>query len=1556
MPIPFFSKASSSEGLKQLSKQTHTLLQQLSVPLLVTSGTGKIVFCNPACCALLCTSTEEMIGTEVKKWGLPAGEVSPLAQQLEGTPFTSSLITTQEVVFPATVRVRALPDTSLFLFTLEKQSAVSSSFGNVLKNALQAYPQAVMFQEPQGTCVFCNKQTEKLFGFKADDIINKTVYSFLPKEIVPSLKHLDETTREPGSLTSAQLSYKDGQNVERILEVNKVFVPEADGQRNLILTVFVDATEHQREMAELLQTRALLNAVLDNIPLGLYTRDSDHQLTFFNRQSQKILNEENVEMMRQAHHFQSEQESQEIRERELQILREGKIRDFPAEEYTDSSGNKKILHLIKVPLKDAGPKPLVLSIMDDITERHYQEKEIKRINSILSAIVQNVPVALYARDDEGTLILRNKQCEKIFNEQALKKANNKGVLPHETPEQVAEYLKREKAILDRKEILDIPEEEYITGTGDKKVLHLIKVPVFAEGNFVLTLVEDITLRKEQEKTILETRNFLQTVIDNLPVSVSVKDYDGKYILWNKKSEEVFGVKAEKVIGETSYRSDLNKEQAEFIRETDLRVFNSRKEQNIPQELISSSKEGVKIMHTVRTPIFRTDGVTPQYLLNVSEDITAKTRMEKRIREASDKNTLLLDNAREGVLIAEDKKIIYANRALCRMLGYERVEALYNRSLDEFVAEDFRLFFNEQYEAARLGTDEGKKVSTFRWIQANGKEIEAEFSAVPSRYLGRRIVLCCLRDVTDLLRTQRVLKQENEDFRMAFEENITPCFILQHNGYIHYMNKAGRELFGFTKEDSKFYRNIYIRPAITRACRQLLKEGKNAQMEYVLDFDKASQKFPRYIHKTGTLSLKVDFIPFHKRDTKEGVEADYIVFLTPLTKEQEPPTATPAPVQLHHEPQPENTGKQTPPEELLILPNSEPYALCSSDWKMQLCNPLFCSLCQLKKEELIGKDIRYIIDEESRTQFEEDLRTLEETGTLSHRDYNLPIANGLEKNSIRLMGVREPDGRYLFVLRNMTFHRQIMRILEERSAQLNALLDSMDGIVFSVSVKNGTFGLIAHVNQFLVRKLGFSQDELLLKQFRELFENTEEKQIDLLLRSLEKELAEKGKVAFTWNMLRKEGTPFEARVTVTLLDLPNQETALVVVQDLSQKKRDFSKESKEALELKSIREALPGLYIKVNREGKVVEVVSNLTFWDSGQAAEALIGKKLTEIWPQETGALAMSCLKESLSVNVGTHFDVTWELVGKKHYFEVQISPIAGREEAVLWVTDVSADKEYDEQLHQLYQFTSNPHLSLTEQVEKILQFGRESFKMDVGFVIRFEQFEKTAETYVLYATENDFHLEKGMSFVLQECLQGVLEGNVILWENLEGCDCTDCVHIKKGFNSLLAAPLYVNGSVMGALCFAATQPVTEFVQGAEELIGILARLLGLRIELRQTCKILDEASRSVIRTLEYVDKPVVMFDLQYRITYVNRSFVEITGRHMENLIGRNFFDELAREEDLSLDRFLYARENADENMFHVQLDFYHRNRLYGDTGFQVVMCKDAEGQVVAYALIITDD
>ena len=1656
-------------------------LQQYPLALLLVDVTGRITFANPSAVRLLRTTQRALESSYVDRFGLTIEKVRAMAQTNPPKKVILEIVDEQAETLFVGAAASFLASTPFILLTFESiphftQLTADNAF---LRALVDQSPSAVVVQNLAGKCVLWSHRAEELFGYKEADVLGQEIYSFLPKKLVSSLQHLDEKiVMDRSSQPPLQLTYnqKSGRNL--VLNVTKIFLPAESGKDLRILTLFEDITKRHEHEQSLLQNRTLLRAVLDNVPLGLYTRDCDNQVTFYNRQSLKVLNEKDEENVSKAHAYQTQKDTDRHHNREQEILREGKIKDYPEEEYTDSLGNKKILHLRKVPLMDAGPKPLVLSIVEDITEKLTQEKEIKRVNTLLTAIVQNAPIGLYARTPDGRMLLRNQQCAELFGTMPVQDMNKPNfALPHETPQQVSGFLAREHEVLKTGKPLYIPEETYVTGDGTAKLLRMIKVPVTGtqeEEKFVITLVEDITQRKAQEKDLLETKNFLQTLLDNvpvaiyargaddeimfinkrahelfpgedektqatgnapdfydkrehsifengqvvempeeryttltgeekllhlvkapvfdkdgkpfmvltvaedvtqkkaqeraiidaknflqaiinnLPVSLSVKSYDGKYILWNKKSEEVFDVPASEVIGKTSYRTDLNREQQEFVREGDLKVFDSKKEQNIPQELISTSKEGVKIMHTVKTPVFHEDG-TPDCLIVVSEDITAKTRMEKQIREASDKNTLLVENAREGILLAEDKKVMYANRALCRILGYETLDELIGKPFAELAGADSQNALKEKYEAVLAGADGSADAVQLKLRKKDGKETEVEFAAVASRYLGRRIVLCFVRDISAWNRTQRELLRERESYRNAFENSAVASFVLLSNGRISLMNASARNLFGFTEQDKTFYRNVYIRPGLSLAVRRNMQANKPAQMDYTFDFARAAEKFPGRMDETREpLPLHLEFTPILKPGTNPEKPCDYVVTLT--VRGAQPLIATqltmPARKLLRKPLPPTALMPVKAAQEMLVLPNSEPYVLCSADFTMVSCNDLFCDLCQLSEQELIGQKIQYIMDDDSKASFEADLGVLANTGVLSNRDYFINPASGLEKVSVRLTGIKEEGGRYLFVLRNRTVHLQLMKVLEERSAQLNALLESTNGIVFSVLLHHGHLATLDNVSQHLSEKVGFTQDELIHMQLKDLLVSSKTETVAQKLTKAQKELAAQGKAVFSSAVRRKDGEPFEAQLTLTTLDLPGAPAVLAVLRDISAERDTWSRTSSEALELNSVRAALPGIYIKMNSSGKGLEVFSNLPYLNSKQAEELFLGKTPKQYWDKQTAQRAVLTVKEALSMNVATGFDLEWKLADATRYFEASITPIAGREEVIMWLKDTSQGHSHAAQVRELYQITSQPGLSITQQVDKILEFGLKVFRADVGFVLRFASQEDNFETHLMYVTPNELGLERMSVFPTDECLYGVTDGNVLLWPDLSVAGCKDCLHTQKGLGALVAAPLLVGGRVMGALCFAAQKPRRSFDTGTEELMGLLSRLLGMRIELRQTGKMLSEASRAFARTLEHVDKPAVLIDLDYEVSFVNQALLNLVDLREKNLLGRNFFSEVVRNEDFAKRSFQDAAREADGQSFNITLELRTARGKYQEHTFEVVVCKDDNGGVASYALI----
>jgi PAS domain S-box-containing protein len=161
---------------------------------------------------------------------------------------------------------------------------------------------------------------------------------------------------------------------------------------------------------------------------------------------------------------------------------------------------------------------------------------------------------------------------------------------------------------------------------DGRVINVVNQPM-AGGGWVVTH-KDVTERWVAERELENTRNFLHTVIENVPATITVKDARTlTYALVNRAAEKFYGVPRERMVGKRA--EDIFPEAtAAVIAAHDKQLIESRSKLFVDEHPIELPGTGRRIATTTRLPILDDDG-EPRYLLTVIRDVTERKRAEGR---------------------------------------------------------------------------------------------------------------------------------------------------------------------------------------------------------------------------------------------------------------------------------------------------------------------------------------------------------------------------------------------------------------------------------------------------------------------------------------------------------------------------------------------------------------------------------------------------------------------------------------------------------------------------------------------------------------------------------------------------------------------------------------------------------------------------------------------------------------------------------------------------------------------------------------------------------------
>lgn len=285
---------------------------------------------------------------------------------------------------------------------------------------------------------------------------------------------------------------------------------------------------------------------------------------------------------------------------------------------------------------------------------------------------------------------------------------------------------------------------------------LLGLAFWGLGVILMTLEKAVTTIRDAEFRSLSAKNTLETVMDNLPALIYLKDPQGRLLACNQGLADLTGMSREQMLGKTSH--DLfPPDVAGKQQDDDLAVV--RDGGMLVTDEVVELADGSHVFETTKLAVRDPRGEITA-ICGITSDVTERRRMETSLRESQQRfdtiaNTspalVWMSGLDKGCIWFNETWLAFTGRTLTQELGNGWAEGVhpddFDRCLKIYIdAFDARESFAMEY---RLRRHDGQ----YRWICDQGHP-RYDASGAFCGYIGS-----CL-DVSDRVEAHELLHQKN----------------------------------------------------------------------------------------------------------------------------------------------------------------------------------------------------------------------------------------------------------------------------------------------------------------------------------------------------------------------------------------------------------------------------------------------------------------------------------------------------------------------------------------------------------------------------------------------------------------------------------------------------------------------------------------------------------------------------------------------------------------------------------------------------------------------------
>ncbi len=440
--------------------------------------------------------------------------------------------------------------------------------------------------------------------------------------------------------------------------------------------------------------------------------------------------------------------------------------------------------------------------VEDFTERKQAEELLAQKRIKYQELTDSISDVFFSMDKDLRYTYWNKASEKLTGvsaEKAIGKTLMEIFPDNKSRQQLKDFYLQ---------VIESKKPQYLTVSypGNEYNVHEISAYPSIEG--VSVFVKDITEQKQEEQKLIETKNYLENLINNANAPIIVWDSEFKITRFNNAFENVTGFKSSDMIGE-EFKFLFPEETKNKSFEEIGKTLGGDKWESV-EIPIRCSNGDVKIILWNSANIYENDAKTIIATIAQGLDITERKRVEELLTQSEENYRNLVENVNVGVYSSTlDGVIIKANKKTYDMLGYDSIN-----DSSKFLLTDIYYDQDERNKVIKVLLAEGMiHNKELKVKKKNGKPVWINLSAKATYDKSGEICRIdgVIDDISEEIKLRDELKLSEELFRKVNSSALDAVIIIDDSGKITFWNQSAERIFGWTMKEAigKKFHTIFV---------------------------------------------------------------------------------------------------------------------------------------------------------------------------------------------------------------------------------------------------------------------------------------------------------------------------------------------------------------------------------------------------------------------------------------------------------------------------------------------------------------------------------------------------------------------------------------------------------------------------------------------------------------------------------------------------------------------------------------------------------------------------